>query len=162
MRSAREQHWRRAGSRQRRQQVRSEPTGGPGLPGRRANPPARPSVRPSVRPLGGRRGCLLPAGRPAREASERPERQGCGLPETRREEEEECLTEDPKGNRENAKEAEPSKSSGDSTVTETEEGKKIKAPKKQKLFREIPMELGVSDMPDLLEDKVKSLMKKDV
>ena len=72
-----------SGSRQRRQQVRSEPSGGPGLSGRRARPPACPSVRPSV-PWAGAEGRLLHAGRPAREASERPARQGCGLPETSR------------------------------------------------------------------------------
>uniref|UniRef100_A0A8C0BB05 Hypoxia up-regulated protein 1 n=1 Tax=Buteo japonicus TaxID=224669 RepID=A0A8C0BB05_9AVES len=53
-----------------------------------------------------------------------------------------------------------SKSSGDSTVTKTEEEKKIKAPKKQKLVHEITMELDVNDVPDLLEDELKSSMKK--
>uniref|UniRef100_A0A8B9CBE4 Hypoxia up-regulated protein 1 n=1 Tax=Anser brachyrhynchus TaxID=132585 RepID=A0A8B9CBE4_9AVES len=55
---------------------------------------------------------------------------------------------------------EPSKSSGASTATKTEEEKKIKAPKKQKLVHEITMELDVNDVPDLLEDELKSSMKK--
>lgn len=73
-----------------------------------------------------------------------------------------CLLQDPKENRASAKEEEPSKSSGDSTVTKTEEEKKIKAPKKQKLVHEITMELDVNDVPDLLEDELKSSMKKYV
>ncbi|NXY77682.1 HYOU1 protein, partial [Glareola pratincola] len=67
---------------------------------------------------------------------------------------------DPKENRETAKEEESSKSSSDSTATKTEEEKKIKAPKKQKLVHEITMELDVNDVPDLLEDELKSSMKK--
>ncbi|NXG49551.1 HYOU1 protein, partial [Psilopogon haemacephalus] len=67
---------------------------------------------------------------------------------------------DPKENGETAKEEEPSKGSGDSTATKTEEEKKIKAPKKQKLVHEIAMELDVNDVPDLLEDDLKSSMKK--
>uniref|UniRef100_A0A8V5HE94 Hypoxia up-regulated protein 1 n=1 Tax=Melopsittacus undulatus TaxID=13146 RepID=A0A8V5HE94_MELUD len=70
------------------------------------------------------------------------------------------LLQDPKENRETAKEEEPSKSSSDSTVTKTEEEKKIKAPKKQKLVHEITMELDVNDVPDLLEDELKSSLKK--
>lgn len=73
-----------------------------------------------------------------------------------------CLLQDPKENRETMKEEELSKSSGDSTVTKTEEEKKIKAPKKQKLVHEITMELDVNDVPDLLEDELKSSMKKYV
>lgn len=65
----------------------------------------------------------------------------------------------PKENRETAKEEEPSKSSSDSTATKTEE-EKIKAPKKQKLVHEITMELDVNDVPDLVEDELKSSMKK--
>lgn len=72
------------------------------------------------------------------------------------------LFQDPKGNRETAKEEESSKSSSDSTATKTEEEKKIKAPKKQKLVHEITMELDVNDVPDLLEDELKSSMKKYV
>lgn len=73
-----------------------------------------------------------------------------------------CLLQDPKENRETMKEEEPSKSSGASTATKTEEEKKIKAPKKQKLVHEITMELDVNDVPDLLEDELKSSMKKYV
>uniref|UniRef100_A0A8C5TU31 Hypoxia up-regulated protein 1 n=1 Tax=Malurus cyaneus samueli TaxID=2593467 RepID=A0A8C5TU31_9PASS len=65
----------------------------------------------------------------------------------------------PKENRETAKEEEPSKSSGDSTASKTEE-EKIKAPKKQKLVHEITMELDLNDVPDLVEDELKSSMKK--
>lgn len=72
------------------------------------------------------------------------------------------LLQDPKENRETAKEEESSKSSGDTTVTKTEEEKKIKAPKKQKLVHEITMELDVNDVPDLLEDELKSSMRKYV
>uniref|UniRef100_A0A8B9U1A9 Hypoxia up-regulated protein 1 n=1 Tax=Anas zonorhyncha TaxID=75864 RepID=A0A8B9U1A9_9AVES len=71
-----------------------------------------------------------------------------------------CLLQDPKENKETTKEEEPSKSSGASTATKTEEEKKIKAPKKQKLVHEITMELDVNDVPDLLEDELKSSMKK--
>ncbi|XP_072740708.1 hypoxia up-regulated protein 1 [Ciconia boyciana] len=78
----------------------------------------------------------------------------------KKEEGEKLESQDPKENRETAKEEEPSKSSGDSTVTKTEEEKKIKAPKKQKLVHEITMELDVNDVPDLLEDELKSSMKK--
>ncbi|XP_075298551.1 hypoxia up-regulated protein 1 [Opisthocomus hoazin] len=76
------------------------------------------------------------------------------------EEGEKSESQDPKEKRETAKEEEPSKSSGDSTATKTEEEKKIKAPKKQKLVHEITMELDVNDVPDLLEDELKSSMKK--
>lgn len=72
------------------------------------------------------------------------------------------LLQDPKENRETVKEEEPSKSSGDSTATKTEEEKKIKAPKKQKFVHEITMQLDVNDVPDLLEDDLKSSMKKYV
>uniref|UniRef100_A0A8C3EFL2 Hypoxia up-regulated protein 1 n=1 Tax=Corvus moneduloides TaxID=1196302 RepID=A0A8C3EFL2_CORMO len=47
----------------------------------------------------------------------------------------------------------------DSTATKTEE-EKIKVPKKQKLVHEITMELDVNDVPDLVEDELKSSMKK--
>ncbi|NXD17338.1 HYOU1 protein, partial [Nothocercus nigrocapillus] len=67
---------------------------------------------------------------------------------------------DPKENRETVKEEEPSKSSGESTATKTEEEKKIKAPKKQKLVHEITMELDVNDVLDLLEDELQSSVKK--
>ncbi|NXK07935.1 HYOU1 protein, partial [Herpetotheres cachinnans] len=81
--------------------------------------------------------------------------------ESQKEEEGEKLeSQDPKENRETAKEEGPSKSSSDSTVTKTVEEKKIKAPKKQKLVHEITMELDVNDVPDLLEDELKSSMKK--
>ncbi|XP_075630838.1 hypoxia up-regulated protein 1 [Balearica regulorum gibbericeps] len=78
----------------------------------------------------------------------------------KKEEGEKLESQDPKERRESAKEEEPSKSSSDSTVTKTEEEKKIKAPKKQKLVHEITMELDVNDVPDLLEDELKSSMKK--
>ncbi|NXT54626.1 HYOU1 protein, partial [Pluvianellus socialis] len=78
----------------------------------------------------------------------------------KKEEGEKLESQDPKENRETAKEEEPSKSSGESTVSKTEEEKKIKAPKKQKLVHEITMELDVNDVPDLLEDELKSSMKK--
>ncbi|NWI39081.1 HYOU1 protein, partial [Picathartes gymnocephalus] len=77
----------------------------------------------------------------------------------RKEEGEKLEPQAPKENRETAKEEEPSKSSSDSTATKTEE-EKIKAPKKQKLVHEITMELDVNDVPDLLEDELKSSMKK--
>ncbi|XP_064029093.1 hypoxia up-regulated protein 1 isoform X2 [Pogoniulus pusillus] len=67
---------------------------------------------------------------------------------------------DPKDNGETAKEEEPPKGSGDSTATKTGEEKKIKAPKKQKLVHEIAMELDVNDVPDLLDDDLKSSIKK--
>ncbi|NXA56241.1 HYOU1 protein, partial [Nothocercus julius] len=67
---------------------------------------------------------------------------------------------DPKENRETVKEEEPSKSSGESTATKTEEEKKMKAPKKQKLVHEITMELDVNDVLDLLEDELQSSVKK--
>ncbi|XP_009582961.1 PREDICTED: LOW QUALITY PROTEIN: hypoxia up-regulated protein 1, partial [Fulmarus glacialis] len=78
----------------------------------------------------------------------------------KKEEGEKLESQDPKEKRETVKEEEQSKSSGDSTVTKTEEEKKIKAPKKQKLVHEITMELDVNDVPDLLEDELKSSMKK--
>ncbi|NXD64363.1 HYOU1 protein, partial [Eolophus roseicapillus] len=78
----------------------------------------------------------------------------------KKEEGEKLESQDPKENRETVKEEEQSKSSSDSTVTKTEEEKKIKAPKKQKLVHEITMELDVNDVPDLLEDELKSSMKK--
>ncbi|KAM9255766.1 LOW QUALITY PROTEIN: hypoxia up-regulated protein 1 [Cariama cristata] len=78
----------------------------------------------------------------------------------KKEEGEKSESQDPKENRETAKDEEPSKSSGDSTVTKTEEEKKIKAPKKQKLVHEITMELDVNDVPDPLDDELKSSMKK--
>ncbi|XP_074018440.1 hypoxia up-regulated protein 1 [Numenius arquata] len=78
----------------------------------------------------------------------------------KKEEGEKSESQDPKENRETAKEEESSKSSSDSTATKTEEEKKIKAPKKQKLVHEITMELDVNDVPDLLEEELKSSMKK--
>uniref|UniRef100_A0A8C5TS88 Hypoxia up-regulated protein 1 n=1 Tax=Malurus cyaneus samueli TaxID=2593467 RepID=A0A8C5TS88_9PASS len=45
------------------------------------------------------------------------------------------------------------------TASKTEE-EKIKAPKKQKLVHEITMELDLNDVPDLVEDELKSSMKK--
>uniref|UniRef100_U3IEK7 Hypoxia up-regulated protein 1 n=1 Tax=Anas platyrhynchos platyrhynchos TaxID=8840 RepID=U3IEK7_ANAPP len=78
----------------------------------------------------------------------------------KKEEGEKVESQDPKENKETTKEEEPSKSSGASTATKTEEEKKIKAPKKQKLVHEITMELDVNDVPDLLEDELKSSMKK--
>uniref|UniRef100_A0A8C3GK81 Hypoxia up-regulated protein 1 n=1 Tax=Cairina moschata TaxID=8855 RepID=A0A8C3GK81_CAIMO len=80
----------------------------------------------------------------------------------KKEEGEKSESQDPKENRETTKEEEQSKSSGASTATKTEEEKKIKAPKKQKLVHEITMELDVNDVPDLLEDELKSSMKKYV
>ncbi|XP_068023954.1 hypoxia up-regulated protein 1 isoform X2 [Melanerpes formicivorus] len=73
---------------------------------------------------------------------------------------EKVVSQDPKENGGTAKEEQPSKGSGDSTATKTEEEKKIKAPKKQKLVHEITMELDINDVPDLLEDDLKSSMKK--
>ncbi|XP_054032035.1 hypoxia up-regulated protein 1 isoform X2 [Dryobates pubescens] len=73
---------------------------------------------------------------------------------------EKVVSQDPKENGGTAKEEQPSKGSGDSTATKTEEEKKIKAPKKQKLVHEITMEVDVNDVPDLLEDDLKSSMKK--
>ncbi|XP_035411545.1 LOW QUALITY PROTEIN: hypoxia up-regulated protein 1 [Cygnus atratus] len=78
----------------------------------------------------------------------------------KKEEGEKLESQDTKENRETMKEEEPSKSSGASTATKTEEEKKVKAPKKQKLVHEITMELDVNDVPDLLEDELKSSMKK--
>ncbi|XP_069732405.1 hypoxia up-regulated protein 1 [Phaenicophaeus curvirostris] len=78
----------------------------------------------------------------------------------KKEEGEKLESQDPKENRETAKEEEPSKSSGDSTVSKTEEEKKIKVPKKQKVVHEITMEVDVNDVPDLLEEELKSSMKK--
>ncbi|NXG93211.1 HYOU1 protein, partial [Stercorarius parasiticus] len=78
----------------------------------------------------------------------------------KKEEGEKLESQDPKENRETVKEEESSKSSTDSTATKTEEEKKIKAPKKQKLVHEITMELDVNDVPDMLEDELKSSMKK--
>ncbi|XP_071582867.1 hypoxia up-regulated protein 1 [Heliangelus exortis] len=78
----------------------------------------------------------------------------------KKEEGEKSESQDSKENREGAKEEEPSKTFSDSTVTKTEEEKKIKTPKKQKLVHEIIMEMDVNDVPDLLEDELKSSMKK--
>nr|XP_013798958.1 PREDICTED: hypoxia up-regulated protein 1 isoform X2 [Apteryx mantelli mantelli] len=78
----------------------------------------------------------------------------------KKEEGEKSESQDPKENRESVKEEELSKSSGDSTDTKTEEEKKIKAPKKQKLVHEITMELDVNDVLDPLEDELKSSVKK--
>uniref|UniRef100_A0A8C2TN42 Hypoxia up-regulated protein 1 n=1 Tax=Coturnix japonica TaxID=93934 RepID=A0A8C2TN42_COTJA len=69
------------------------------------------------------------------------------------------LGKDPKEERETVKEEELSKSSG-TDAAKAEEEKKIKAPKKQKVVHEITMELDVNDVPDLLEDELKSSMKK--
>ncbi|NXJ99623.1 HYOU1 protein, partial [Corythaixoides concolor] len=77
-----------------------------------------------------------------------------------KEEGEKLESQDPKENREAAKEGEPSKSSSDNTVTKTEEEKKTKAPRKQKLVHEITMEVDVNDVPDLLEDELKGSIKK--
>ncbi|NXA42897.1 HYOU1 protein, partial [Eudromia elegans] len=77
-----------------------------------------------------------------------------------KEEGERAESQDPKENRETVKEEEPSKSSAESTATKTEEEKKIRAPKKQKLVHEITMELDVNDVPDLLEDELQSSVKK--
>uniref|UniRef100_K7F5M5 Hypoxia up-regulated protein 1 n=1 Tax=Pelodiscus sinensis TaxID=13735 RepID=K7F5M5_PELSI len=84
-------------------------------------------------------------------------------PEAERSEEkgegEKTAPQDPKEMEESGKEEEMSKSPGGSTATKTEE-KKLKAPKKQKFVDEISVELDVSDVPDLLEDEMKSSMKK--
>ncbi|XP_042688030.1 hypoxia up-regulated protein 1 [Centrocercus urophasianus] len=76
------------------------------------------------------------------------------------EEGEKSEAQDPKEDRETVKEEELSKSSGAGTAAKAEEEKKIKAPKKQKLVHEITMELDINDVPDLLEDELKSSMKK--
>ncbi|NWU99605.1 HYOU1 protein, partial [Upupa epops] len=81
-------------------------------------------------------------------------------PKAEAQKKEEGESQDPKENGETAKEEELSKGAEDSTVTKTEEEKKIKAPKKQKLVHEITMELDVNDVPDLLEDELKSSVKK--
>ncbi|CAM2107816.1 unnamed protein product [Caretta caretta] len=81
-------------------------------------------------------------------------------PEAERQEEgEKTASQDPKEKEESGKEEEMSKSPGDSTATKVEE-KKPKAPKKQKLVDEISVELGVSDVLDLLEEELKSSVKK--
>ncbi|NWW56596.1 HYOU1 protein, partial [Ifrita kowaldi] len=103
----------------------------------------------------------------AGEEQEQEKQQSSGQAETaspkvesqRKEEGEKLEPQGPKENRETAKEEELSKSSSDSTGTKTEE-EKIKAPKKQKLVHEITMELDVNDVPDLVEDELKSSMKK--
>uniref|UniRef100_A0A8C0GUL3 Hypoxia up-regulated protein 1 n=1 Tax=Chelonoidis abingdonii TaxID=106734 RepID=A0A8C0GUL3_CHEAB len=69
------------------------------------------------------------------------------------------LTQDPKEKEESGKEEEVSKSPGDSTATKMEE-KKLKVPKKQKLVDEISVELDVRDVLDLLEEELKSSVKK--
>uniref|UniRef100_A0A674IVH3 Hypoxia up-regulated protein 1 n=1 Tax=Terrapene triunguis TaxID=2587831 RepID=A0A674IVH3_9SAUR len=69
------------------------------------------------------------------------------------------LTQDPKEKEESGKEEEMSKSPGDSTATKMEE-KKPKVPKKQKLVDEISVELDVRDVLDLLEEELKSSVKK--
>uniref|UniRef100_A0A8C4YT80 Hypoxia up-regulated protein 1 n=1 Tax=Gopherus evgoodei TaxID=1825980 RepID=A0A8C4YT80_9SAUR len=69
------------------------------------------------------------------------------------------LTQDPKEKEESGKEEEMSKSRGDSTDTKMEE-KKPKVPKKQKLVDEISVELDVRDVLDLLEEELKSSVKK--
>ncbi|NXE56821.1 HYOU1 protein, partial [Casuarius casuarius] len=78
----------------------------------------------------------------------------------KKEEGEKSESQDPKESRESTKEEELSKNSSDGTATKTEEEKKIKAPKKQKLVHEITMELDVNDVLDLLEDELKSSVKK--
>ncbi|XP_062450640.1 hypoxia up-regulated protein 1 isoform X2 [Rhea pennata] len=78
----------------------------------------------------------------------------------KKEEGEKSESQDPKENRESVKEEELSKSSSDSTAAKTEEEKKIKTPKKQKFVHEIIMELDVNDVLDLLEDELKSSVKK--
>lgn len=103
----------------------------------------------------------------AGEEQEQEKQQSSGQAETaspkvesqKKEEGEKLEPQGPKENRETAKEEEPSKSSSDSTATKTEE-EKIKVPKKQKLVHEITMELDVNDVPDLVEDELKSSMKK--
>ncbi|XP_031989674.1 hypoxia up-regulated protein 1 isoform X1 [Corvus moneduloides] len=103
----------------------------------------------------------------AGEEQEQEKQQSSGQAETaspkaesqRKEEGEKLEPQGSKENRETAKEEEPSKSSSDSTATKTEE-EKIKVPKKQKLVHEITMELDVNDVPDLVEDELKSSMKK--
>ncbi|XP_030328062.1 hypoxia up-regulated protein 1-like [Strigops habroptila] len=77
----------------------------------------------------------------------------------KKEEGEKLESRDPKGNRETAKEEELSRSSSDSTVTEMEEGKKIKAPKKQKLVHEIPMKLST---PRLYDRRSRETGKREV
>uniref|UniRef100_A0A8C8RXE9 Hypoxia up-regulated protein 1 n=1 Tax=Pelusios castaneus TaxID=367368 RepID=A0A8C8RXE9_9SAUR len=72
---------------------------------------------------------------------------------------EKTTSQDPKEKEESEKEEEMSKSSGGSPATKIEE-KQPKAPRKQKLVDEISVELGVSDVLDLLEDELKSSMKK--
>ncbi|NXD92966.1 HYOU1 protein, partial [Chaetorhynchus papuensis] len=103
----------------------------------------------------------------AGEEQEQEKRQSSGQAETAspkaesqgKEEGEKLEPQGPKENRETAKEEEPSKSSSDNTATKIEE-EKIKAPKKQKFVHEITMELDVNDVPDLVEDELKSSMKK--
>uniref|UniRef100_A0A674IV43 Hypoxia up-regulated protein 1 n=1 Tax=Terrapene triunguis TaxID=2587831 RepID=A0A674IV43_9SAUR len=77
----------------------------------------------------------------------------------RQEEKEEGEKTDPKEKEESGKEEEMSKSPGDSTATKMEE-KKPKVPKKQKLVDEISVELDVRDVLDLLEEELKSSVKK--
>ncbi|XP_050777947.1 hypoxia up-regulated protein 1 isoform X2 [Gopherus flavomarginatus] len=84
-------------------------------------------------------------------------------PEAERQEEKEegekTASQDPKEKEESGKEEEMSKSRGDSTDTKMEE-KKPKVPKKQKLVDEISVELDVRDVLDLLEEELKSSVKK--
>ncbi|XP_024063070.1 hypoxia up-regulated protein 1 isoform X4 [Terrapene carolina triunguis] len=84
-------------------------------------------------------------------------------PEAERQEEKEegekTASQDPKEKEESGKEEEMSKSPGDSTATKMEE-KKPKVPKKQKLVDEISVELDVRDVLDLLEEELKSSVKK--
>ncbi|XP_074929666.1 hypoxia up-regulated protein 1 isoform X2 [Chelonoidis abingdonii] len=84
-------------------------------------------------------------------------------PEAERQEEKEegekTASQDPKEKEESGKEEEVSKSPGDSTATKMEE-KKLKVPKKQKLVDEISVELDVRDVLDLLEEELKSSVKK--
>ncbi|XP_053861821.1 hypoxia up-regulated protein 1 isoform X3 [Malaclemys terrapin pileata] len=81
-------------------------------------------------------------------------------PEAERQEEgEKTASQDPKEKEESGKEEEMSKSPGDSTATKMEE-KKPKVPKKQKLVDEISVELDVRDVLDLLEEELKSSVKK--
>ncbi|XP_067422791.1 hypoxia up-regulated protein 1 [Emydura macquarii macquarii] len=72
---------------------------------------------------------------------------------------EKTASQDPKEKEESGKEEEMSKSPDGSPATNTEE-KKPKAPKKQKLVDEISVELGVSDVLDLLENELKNSVKK--
>ncbi|XP_074833041.1 hypoxia up-regulated protein 1 [Carettochelys insculpta] len=72
---------------------------------------------------------------------------------------EKTASQDSKEKGESPKEEEKSESADGTTASKMEE-KKPKVPRKQKFIDEISVELGVSDVPDLLEDELKSSMKK--